>query len=55
MPEMCAAGELEENKKLIGSGVIFFLQNLGMLSGFGITLVLAIYGGNLHTAITGEA
>ncbi|XP_053383633.1 metal cation symporter ZIP14-like [Mercenaria mercenaria] len=54
MPEMCASGERKENRKLIGTGTIFLLQNLGMLTGFGIILILAIYGGNLENAITGE-
>lgn len=54
MPAMCAAGESEENKKLVGTGWIFLLQNLGILSGFGVMLILAIYGGELESAITGE-
>ncbi|XP_053383640.1 metal cation symporter ZIP8-like isoform X2 [Mercenaria mercenaria] len=54
MPEMYAAGEKEVNKKLVGTGYIFLLQNLGILSGFGIMLILAIYGGHLQLAITGE-
>ncbi|XP_060594417.1 metal cation symporter ZIP14-like isoform X1 [Ruditapes philippinarum] len=54
MPEMCAAGELEENQRLVGTWVIFILQNLGILVGFGVILLLAIYGGNLESAIKGE-
>lgn len=52
MPAMCLAGELEENKKQIGTVYIFILQNLGILTGFGIMLVLAIYGGHIEEAIT---
>ncbi|XP_060594429.1 metal cation symporter ZIP8-like [Ruditapes philippinarum] len=54
MPEMCAAGEQEENQELIGTWMIFVLQNLGMVMGFGIMLLLAIYGGKLEDTITGH-
>jgi hypothetical protein len=54
MPEMCAAGEQEENQELIGTWMIFVLQNLGMVMGFGIMLILAIYGGKLEDTITGH-
>lgn len=51
MPAMTHAGEIEENKRLIGTANIFILQNAGMLTGFSVMLILAIYGGNLETAI----
>lgn len=54
MPEMNTAGESEENKKQIGEGMIFFLQNLGLITGFVIMFVMAVYGGDLEASIKGE-
>ena len=48
MPEMNSTGESEENKKQIGEKFIFFLQNMGLLTGFGIMLLMAVYGGNIN-------
>lgn len=54
MPEMNDAAEVDENANLSAS-LIFFLQNIGMLSGFGLMLLMAIYGGSLENAIRGES
>lgn len=54
MPEMSAASELKENKELIGTGSIFLLQNLGILTGFGVILVLAVFGGHIEAEIRGH-
>ncbi|XP_060583222.1 metal cation symporter ZIP14-like [Ruditapes philippinarum] len=54
MPEMNTAGESEENKKLIGEGQIFLLQNLGLITGFAIMFIMAVYGGDLEATIKGE-
>ncbi|KAL4224687.1 hypothetical protein ACF0H5_015383 [Mactra antiquata] len=54
MPEMNATAESEEKKHSIGPKQIFLLQNLGLLSGFGVMLIMAVYGGNLEAAIKGE-
>ncbi|XP_053385137.1 metal cation symporter ZIP14-like [Mercenaria mercenaria] len=54
MPEMNTAGESEENKKLIGQSMIFVLQNLGLLTGFAIMFIMAVYGGDLEATIRGE-
>ncbi|KAK3593913.1 hypothetical protein CHS0354_011516 [Potamilus streckersoni] len=43
LPEMNSEWESEENKKTIGQMLMLVLQNLGMLLGFGIMLVLAVY------------
>ena len=50
MPEMNSTGESEENKRQIGEKFIFFLQNMGLLTGFGIMLIMAVYGGNINLA-----
>lgn len=55
MPEMNTAAESEDNKKTIGAVQIFILQNFGLLSGFCVMVVMAIYGGNLEAAIRGES
>lgn len=52
LPEMIVTAESRENKELIGGGVIFFLQNLGMLVGFGVILTLALFSDRLDKAIT---
>lgn len=54
MPEMNTAGESEENKKLIGDTMIFVLQNLGLITGFAIMFIMAIFGGDLEASIKGE-
>lgn len=47
MPEMNSCAESEDNKKQIGEKFIYLLQNLGLLTGFGIMLLMAVYGGNI--------
>lgn len=54
MPEMNTAGETEENRKLIGDTMIFLLQNIGLLTGFAVMVIMAIYGGDLEATIKGE-
>ncbi|XP_071104814.1 metal cation symporter ZIP14-like [Haliotis cracherodii] len=46
MPEMNSASEGEGSRRY-GTGQIFFLQNLGLISGFGIMVILAIYGSEI--------
>lgn len=53
MPEMGNATEVEENKR-ISHAVIYLLENFGMITGFGLMLLLAIYGGELEHAIRGD-
>lgn len=48
MPEMNSCAESEENKQHIGEKLIYLLQNLGLLTGFGIMLLMAVYGGNIN-------
>ena len=48
MPEMNSCAESEENRNAIGEKFIYFLQNLGLLTGFGIMLLMAVYGGNIN-------
>ena len=48
MPEMNSAAESEENKKTIGSFKIFILQNVGLLAGFGVILIIAVYGSDIN-------
>lgn len=48
MPEMNSCAESEENKKQIGEKFIYFLQNLGLLTGFGIMLLMAVYGDKIN-------
>ena len=48
MPEMNSCAESEENKKKIGEKFIYFLQNLGLLTGFGIMLLMAVYGDKIN-------
>lgn len=48
MPEMNSCAESEENRNAIGKKFIYFLQNLGLLTGFGIMLLMAVYGGNIN-------
>ncbi|XP_013379013.1 zinc transporter ZIP14 isoform X2 [Lingula anatina] len=47
MPEVNHATEDEQN---VGQGKtkIFIIQNLGLLTGFGVMLLLALYGGNIN-------
>lgn len=47
MPEMNSAAESEENKVTIGPLMIFILQNVGLLCGFGVILLMAVYGGEI--------
>ncbi|WAR02887.1 LOW QUALITY PROTEIN: S39AE-like protein [Mya arenaria] len=54
MPEMNSAGELEDNKHM-SHLTIFLLQNIGMITGFSIMLLMAIYGGNIESAIKGHS
>lgn len=54
MPEMNDAGEVEENQNL-SAKLILFLQNIGMLTGFTLMLLMAVYGGNLEEAIKGHS
>lgn len=46
MPEMNLAAEAPEGKAF-GTTRLFLLQNLGLLAGFSIMLVMALYGGNI--------
>ncbi|XP_052065833.1 metal cation symporter ZIP14-like [Mytilus californianus] len=48
MPEMNSAAESEENKKNIGSFQIFILQNVGLVLGFTVILIMSIYGGEIN-------
>ena len=48
MPEMNSAAESEENKKTIGPFKIFILQNVGLLAGFGVILIIAVYGSDIN-------
>ncbi|KAH3843564.1 hypothetical protein DPMN_117085 [Dreissena polymorpha] len=41
---MNAATEVEDNKNM-NHFTIYILQNLGLLTGFGLMLIMAIYGG----------
>ncbi|XP_052280033.1 metal cation symporter ZIP14-like [Dreissena polymorpha] len=52
LPEMNAATEVEDNKNM-NHFTIYILQNLGLLTGFGLMLIMAIYGGSLENAIKG--
>ena len=45
---MNSAAESEENKKTIGSFKIFILQNVGLLAGFGVILIIAVYGSDIN-------
>ncbi|RUS69617.1 hypothetical protein EGW08_022621, partial [Elysia chlorotica] len=46
MPEMNAAAESPEGKAF-GEAKMFILQNVGLLAGFTIMLIMALYGGNI--------
>lgn len=48
MPEMNSCAESEENKKQMGEKFIYLLQNLGLLTGFVIMLLMAIYGDKIN-------
>ena len=48
MPELNAATEDEENIRQIGKFKIFILQNIGILLGFGIILVMVVYAGDIN-------
>ena len=48
MPEMNSAAESEENKKTIGPMIIFLLQNVGLIAGFGVILLMAVYGADIN-------
>lgn len=48
MPEMNSAAESEENKVNIGPLRIFIIQNVGLVCGFGVILIMAIYGGEIN-------
>lgn len=48
MPELNSSAESEDNKKSIGSLQIFILQNVGLIAGFGVILVMAVYGGEIN-------
>ncbi|KAH3888176.1 hypothetical protein DPMN_012205 [Dreissena polymorpha] len=52
MPEMNAATEVEDNKNM-NHFAIYILQNLGLLTGFALMVIMAIYGGSLENAIKG--
>ena len=52
MPEMNDAAEVEENQNLSAYSILF-LQNIGLLSGFGLMLLMAAYGGHIEEAIKG--
>lgn len=43
MPEMNLAAESEEGKAF-GKNKTFLLQNLGLLTGFGVMLIFAVFG-----------
>lgn len=53
MPEMNSAGESEEIQAVMGRGMTFLLQNLGLLSGLGIMFLMATFGGHLEDSIKG--
>ena len=42
------AAESEENQKNIGSVRLFLIQNVGLLTGFGVILIMAVYGGDIN-------
>ncbi|CAL1535971.1 unnamed protein product [Lymnaea stagnalis] len=46
MPEMNTAAESPEGRQF-GQVKTFLLQNVGLLTGYGIMLVMALYGGNI--------
>ena len=46
------AAEVEENQNLSAYSILF-LQNIGLLSGFGLMLLMAAYGGHIEEAIKG--
>jgi hypothetical protein len=45
---MNIAAESEENQKNIGSVRLFLIQNVGLLTGFGVILIMAVYGGDIN-------
>ncbi|XP_013065775.1 metal cation symporter ZIP14-like [Biomphalaria glabrata] len=47
MPEMNTAAETPEGKQF-GEVRTFLLQNVGVLTGYGIMLIMALYGGNIN-------
>ncbi|XP_048728093.1 metal cation symporter ZIP14-like isoform X2 [Ostrea edulis] len=44
MPEMNSAAENEDYKAMFGTAYIFVIQNVGMLFGFGVIFLMALYG-----------
>ncbi|XP_060074579.1 metal cation symporter ZIP14-like [Ylistrum balloti] len=48
MPEMNSEAENEENKRIIGVVRIFVLQNLGMILGFAVILMMTLYSGDIN-------
>ena len=45
---MNIAAESEENQKNIGSVRLFLIQNVGLLTGFCVILIMAVYGGDIN-------
>ncbi|XP_069133788.1 metal cation symporter ZIP14-like [Argopecten irradians] len=48
MPEMNSEAENEENKRILGTARIFILQNLGLILGFAVILLMTLYGGEIN-------
>ncbi|XP_033751567.1 zinc transporter ZIP14-like [Pecten maximus] len=48
MPEMNSEAENKENKRIIGTARIFLLQNVGMILGFVIILLMTLYGSEIN-------
>lgn len=48
MPEMNSAAENEEYRKMFGTTWIFVVQNVGMLFGFGVIFIMALYGSQIN-------
>jgi hypothetical protein len=48
MPEMNSAAENEDYKAMFGTAYIFVIQNVGMLVGFGVIFIMALYGSEIE-------
>ncbi|XP_078333972.1 metal cation symporter ZIP8-like isoform X2 [Crassostrea virginica] len=47
MPEMNSAAENEEYRRMFGTAWIFMVQNVGLLCGFGVIFIMALFGGEI--------
>ncbi|KAK3103100.1 hypothetical protein FSP39_016428 [Pinctada imbricata] len=47
MPEMNSGAESEDNIKRFGVWRIFVIQNVGMIIGFSVILIMSVYGGEI--------